>query len=222
MNVYIYIQLNSLALICCLLCPFGSFAFCNLLLLSFFFDRAITVIYLCMFACLCVTYLLLTQLSFANICININIYIFFTGAYGTVYRARDNLTGQFVAIKKVRIALTENGVSASTLREISLLKQLNTYDHANIVKWVTAYTYCYICVIWVAPHYLFTNLKKSSRYVLRTDYRQWQWQWLVCVWVFIFAHSNGTLRLLATLLCLSFCFTACFSSTDLQQSLKQA
>ncbi|XP_017959724.1 cyclin-dependent kinase 4 isoform X2 [Drosophila navojoa] len=57
-----------------------------------------------------------------------------TGAYGTVYRARDNLTGKFVAIKKVRITLTENGVSASTLREISLLKQLNTYDHANIVK----------------------------------------------------------------------------------------
>ncbi|XP_030558296.1 cyclin-dependent kinase 4 [Drosophila novamexicana] len=57
-----------------------------------------------------------------------------TGAYGTVYRARDNITGHFVAIKKVRIALTENGVSASTLREISLLKQLNTYDHANIVK----------------------------------------------------------------------------------------
>ncbi|KAH8299383.1 hypothetical protein KR044_000849 [Drosophila immigrans] len=57
-----------------------------------------------------------------------------TGAYGTVYRARDNETGRYVAIKKVRIPLTDNGVSATTLREISLLKHLNTYDHANIVK----------------------------------------------------------------------------------------
>ncbi|KAH8415779.1 hypothetical protein KR222_000859, partial [Zaprionus bogoriensis] len=56
------------------------------------------------------------------------------GAYGTVYRALDNLTGRYVAIKKVRIPLTDNGVSASTLREISLLKQLNSYDHANVVK----------------------------------------------------------------------------------------
>jgi len=39
-----------------------------------------------------------------------------------------------VAIKKLRIPLTENGVSATTLREIALLKQLNAYDHANIVK----------------------------------------------------------------------------------------
>lgn len=96
-----------------------------------------------------------TQLSYANtwafVHININIRIIFTGAYGTVYRARDNLTGKFVAIKKVRITLTENGVSASTLREISLLKQLNTYDHANIVKWVTAYTFLCVYVIWVAP-----------------------------------------------------------------------
>lgn len=60
----------------------------------------------------------------------------FAGAYGTVYRALDNDTGRYVAIKKVRVPLTENGVSASTLREIALLKQLNKYDHANIVRWV--------------------------------------------------------------------------------------
>ncbi|XP_037810831.1 cyclin-dependent kinase 4 [Lucilia sericata] len=57
-----------------------------------------------------------------------------TGAYGTVYRARDNHTGKIVAIKKVRIPLTDNGVPMSTLREIALLKQLNASDHPNIVK----------------------------------------------------------------------------------------
>ncbi|ALC41612.1 Cdk4, partial [Drosophila busckii] len=56
------------------------------------------------------------------------------GAYGTVYRGRDNLTGRVVAIKKVRISLSDNGVSASTVREIALLKQLNTYDHPHVVK----------------------------------------------------------------------------------------
>ncbi|EDW73783.2 uncharacterized protein Dwil_GK19645 [Drosophila willistoni] len=57
-----------------------------------------------------------------------------TGAYGTVYRARDMITGNIVALKKVRIALNDNGVPMSTLREIALLKQLNASDHANIVK----------------------------------------------------------------------------------------
>ncbi|KAH8328841.1 hypothetical protein KR074_004106 [Drosophila pseudoananassae] len=57
-----------------------------------------------------------------------------TGAYGTVYKARNIKTGNIVAIKKVRISLNENGVPMSTLREISLLKQLNASNHDNIVK----------------------------------------------------------------------------------------
>lgn len=44
------------------------------------------------------------------------------------------ITGNIVALKKVRISLNENGVPMSTLREISLLKQLNASNHANIVK----------------------------------------------------------------------------------------
>lgn len=58
-----------------------------------------------------------------------------SGAYGTVYKARDrNNPGNFVALKKVRVALTEDGVPMSTLREIALLKQLDSYQHPNIVK----------------------------------------------------------------------------------------
>ncbi|XP_011207941.1 cyclin-dependent kinase 4 [Bactrocera dorsalis] len=57
-----------------------------------------------------------------------------TGAYGTVYRAKDNQSGKIVAIKKVRIPITDNGVPMSTLREIALLKHLNASDHPNIVK----------------------------------------------------------------------------------------
>ncbi|CAG9764308.1 unnamed protein product [Ceutorhynchus assimilis] len=56
------------------------------------------------------------------------------GAYGTVYKARDKQTGQEVALKKVCIPLSEDGIPMNTLREIALLKQLNAYDHPNIVK----------------------------------------------------------------------------------------
>jgi len=56
------------------------------------------------------------------------------GAYGTVYKARDTLSDTIVAIKKVKLALTEDGVPMSVLREISLLKQLGKANHPNIVR----------------------------------------------------------------------------------------
>ena len=38
------------------------------------------------------------------------------GAYGTVYKAQDLKNEEIVAMKKVRIALTEDGVPMSVLR----------------------------------------------------------------------------------------------------------
>lgn len=58
-----------------------------------------------------------------------------TGAYGTVYKARDlSNDGVIVALKKVRVPLTDDGVPMSTLREIALLKHLDKYEHPNIVR----------------------------------------------------------------------------------------
>ncbi|KAL4712151.1 hypothetical protein ACJJTC_011012 [Scirpophaga incertulas] len=58
-----------------------------------------------------------------------------TGAYGTVYKARDlHNDGHIVAMKKVKVALTEDGIPLSTVREIALLRQLEAYRHPNIVR----------------------------------------------------------------------------------------
>ena len=59
-----------------------------------------------------------------------------SGAYGKVFKARDQSSDSFVAMKKVRIAMTEDGVPANVLREISLLRHLGRYNHPNIVRLV--------------------------------------------------------------------------------------
>lgn len=57
------------------------------------------------------------------------------GSYGTVFRARDRSNpDNIVALKKIRVPLSEDGVPFNTLREISLLKQLDQYEHPNIVR----------------------------------------------------------------------------------------
>lgn len=53
------------------------------------------------------------------------------GTYGVVYKALDNDTKEFVALKKIRLESEEEGIPSTAIREISLLKELN---HPNIVK----------------------------------------------------------------------------------------
>jgi len=57
-----------------------------------------------------------------------------TGAYGVVYKAENLRNNEIVAMKKVRIAKTDDGVPMTLLREISLLRHLGKYNHPNIVK----------------------------------------------------------------------------------------
>ena len=52
------------------------------------------------------------------------------GTYGVVYKARDNVRGTFVALKKIRIDGEDEGVPSTAIREISLLKDL---VHENVV-----------------------------------------------------------------------------------------
>jgi serine/threonine protein kinase len=56
------------------------------------------------------------------------------GTYGVVYQAKNNLTGENVALKKIKLESEEEGIPSTAIKEISLLKGLN---HPNIVR------YCY-------------------------------------------------------------------------------
>jgi serine/threonine protein kinase len=53
------------------------------------------------------------------------------GAYGTVYKATDLETNQLVALKRIPLEESEDGIPATAVREMSLLKQLH---HPNIVS----------------------------------------------------------------------------------------
>lgn len=55
------------------------------------------------------------------------------GAYGTVYLAQNVTTGFVVAMKKITFP-DEGGIPMSTLREISMLKKIDRFDHPNIIR----------------------------------------------------------------------------------------
>ena len=53
------------------------------------------------------------------------------GTYGVVYKAIDKVTGETVALKKIRLEKEDDGVPSTAIREISLLKSLK---HPNVVE----------------------------------------------------------------------------------------
>jgi cyclin-dependent kinase 1 len=52
------------------------------------------------------------------------------GTYGVVYKGKNKITNQMVALKKIRLENDEEGVPSTAIREISLLREL---QHPNIV-----------------------------------------------------------------------------------------
>lgn len=53
------------------------------------------------------------------------------GTYGVVYKAKDRVTGEIIALKKIRLEAEDEGIPSTAIREISLLKELT---HPNIVR----------------------------------------------------------------------------------------
>lgn len=52
------------------------------------------------------------------------------GTYGKVYKARNDITGEYVALKKLRLESEREGFPITAMREIKLLQ---SFDHPNIV-----------------------------------------------------------------------------------------
>ena len=53
------------------------------------------------------------------------------GTYGVVYKAKDLVTNNFVAIKKIRLENASEGIPSTAMREIVVLKEL---DHPGVVE----------------------------------------------------------------------------------------
>jgi len=53
------------------------------------------------------------------------------GTYGVVYKAKDTITNEIVALKQIRLENEDEGIPSTAMREISILKELK---HPNIVE----------------------------------------------------------------------------------------
>lgn len=53
------------------------------------------------------------------------------GTYGVVYKAKDRVSGELIALKKIRLDAEDEGVPSTAIREISLLREL---QHPNVVR----------------------------------------------------------------------------------------
>ncbi len=53
------------------------------------------------------------------------------GVCGTVFKVKDNFSKKFFALKKIKIEDEDQGVPTTTIREISLLKDI---VHSNIIR----------------------------------------------------------------------------------------
>jgi serine/threonine protein kinase len=53
------------------------------------------------------------------------------GTYGVVYKAKDKISQDIIALKKIRLEQEDEGVPSTAIREISLLKEI---QHPNVVR----------------------------------------------------------------------------------------
>lgn len=59
------------------------------------------------------------------------------GSYGKVYKARDNASGDIVALKMVRTDNEREGFPITAVREIKILKELHHDNIVNLMEVIT-------------------------------------------------------------------------------------
>ncbi|XP_010931414.1 cyclin-dependent kinase B1-1 isoform X2 [Elaeis guineensis] len=82
------------------------------------------------------------------------------GTYGKVYKAKDNATGQLVALKKTRLEMDEEGIPPTALREISLLQLLSQSIYVVRLLSVEHVDKNRKPLLYLVFEYLDTDLKK--------------------------------------------------------------
>ena len=63
-----------------------------------------------------------------------------------VYKARDRLTNETIALKKIRLEQEDEGVPSTAIREISLLKEM---QHGNIVRYLYLLLFLLYQCFWI-------------------------------------------------------------------------
>ncbi|CAI0628177.1 unnamed protein product [Linum tenue] len=86
------------------------------------------------------------------------------GTYGKVYRARERATGKIVALKKTRLHEDDEGVPATTLREVSILRMLSRDPHVvRLLDVKQGLNKEGKTVLYLVFEYMDTDLKKYIR-----------------------------------------------------------
>jgi len=80
------------------------------------------------------------------------------GTYGKVYKAKSTRTGEFVAMKRMKLDSEEEGVPSTAIREVALLKEAR---HENVVKLLDVF--CTTSKLVLVFEFLENDLKKYMK-----------------------------------------------------------
>ena len=95
------------------------------------------------------------------------------GTYGVVYKAKDRVTGEIIALKKIRLEAEDEGIPSTAIREISLLKEL---QHPNIVRlYDVVHTERKLTLVF---EFLDQDLKNVREKKIQRRCYSWTWQFV--------------------------------------------